>query len=312
MDEKLFTLEEVLNEDGIFFVDNSIGCFGNSFLWDSYYVKSYSELNLDQLIELRETFLGFQDILANDKCFTIQAVVDEIADFSDIIGGKVKWLNDRLNKNHKANKAVNRHYFNRSIKARENFQSFHDLIWDTKQLADKSKISFNDEFYNSLVEIYKAFTTAIPSLKKNNSYQIYGKLRKKKFLREKINENDTDERLAAAVIYETLFHDKPVSLLTSHRDFISLLLVVPIFLGSDSFLPRNKEFRTKLVSNPYSLYLLNPDHWEKRYDSSDFLDRYGKEFKIYDINESQSENFKEVVDLFWKKFDVGKVHSETN
>ena len=146
MDGELVKLEDVLNRDHIFFVDNSIGCFGNSFLWDSYHVKSYSELNLDQLIELRETFLGFQDILANDKCFTIQAVVDEIADFSDIIGGKVKWLNDRLNKNHKANKAVNRHYFNRSLEAREKLQSFHDLIWDTKQLADKSKISFNDEF----------------------------------------------------------------------------------------------------------------------------------------------------------------------
>lgn len=312
MDEESVTLEDIFEEDNVFFVDTSLSNPGNTFLWDSYHARSYADLDITNLRKLMEQCQRFENMLVNGNCFTIKPVVDEIANLSNLLGNRIKWFNDRSNKLLKSKKALKRNYSDKFSDAREDLQSLHDLVWGTKQLANKSTITFNDEFYYRVVEIYKAFTTAIPNLKRDISYQVYGQLTKKKFSDEVINENDTDERLAAAVIYETLFQDKPVSLLTADGHFTSLLSVVPRLLASDSFLPYNEEFRRRLVSNPYSLYFFHEEKgWVKKYDSSNFWEWHNEEFEIYSISEGQSEDFKEVIELFWKKFDLQKVQSQT-
>ena len=114
-------------------------------------------------------------------------------------------------------------------------------------------------------------------------------------------ESDTDERLVAT-LYNLSSSEKSSCLLSQDMDFARLLGVVSRMVCSDAFLPYNKNFRKRLIQNPFRLYVreIKTRAYKLTIQSSEII--CDKEFKIGNVKQEKSEEIKQEIAQIWEKF----------
>ena len=302
MDERIYSIEDILDSSELVFVDTSCDSFlGEHVLWNSFNSRYYFELNRKELRDNLASQSFFRDILIKPNVYTVPEVVGEIFDLSNGLSNKIRFLNSNSNYHD-----LNKHSRNKKSKILESKDLISKLqrqVWRNYKLAEKSIYPVEDERIGILTDMVKIIDGEI-GLKQDASVFYHDRNQYKK-------SRDTDERLVANLYYHSIFsRDKPV-LLTRDTDFIRLFGVAGRMLGSKEFTPLNQEFRDGIVYNPLTVYLCLPKGWVKRIDSSNthFDDKFKIRFMFYERNET----IKNQVSCLWKKFnDSIKVYEKSD
>jgi len=138
----------------------------------------------------------------------------------------------------------------------EHLEQVRYLTQQLAENAEKNSSSVNQPAYSLLHEMV---TLLSQRLDLKTDFEHTQKKRKE----SKAYQSDTDEKLAATVLWESGIEQNCPTLLTNDRDFESLLTIVPWILGSKHFLPHNKEFRKNLSHNRFEVYQIKRRHVRK-------------------------------------------------
>ncbi len=293
----MITLQEILaQENQIVFVDGSIGD-RHDFCWDTYHAHRFEDFNLQRIQEETNEYEKLKRIIEAEGTTTIPEVSKEIRACAEIIGQKVSYHSRPIIPAHKKRRNGNKGnaHFSLSKNAvlnRDALMKMQETIFSTYCSFENNETKINDSRYKSIVDMVKMISQDI-GLKKDKASE-HGKPARDP------NRSDTDERLAAAIFYFSLFDKRTPVLLTADTDFPRLLGIGIQLLGADDFRPYNKVFRKGLKGNRFKLYFShNGDNYDNRFQQRPL--EYCKAFAINGFSAQESEAEREKVLGLWKE-----------
>ena len=91
--------------------------------------------------------------------------------------------------------------------------------------------------------------------------------------------------------------------MTRDTHFPTLLRITPKCLGSDVFLPYNREFWQALVFNPFKLYLLFNNIFKPEFDHKHSI-VFPENFEPTGVSREQIKSMRQRILEYWERFSI--------
>ena len=314
---KIVTLEEALASVDVALIDGNLEIGERVEGYSSiYHAKSYSELDKRLLLRWLKSLRNQRILINHPKVFTVNQVSEETAELIRLIqDDKIDYLdNHNVHGSRRRAKGKWKKSRRRTVqKARENADENRELLREvqneTYELSRKmkSKSIFQIPRYSLLKRKHEYLTEMVTKISQliHLKRDICFMDGLKSHPHDRSEESDTDERLAAALLYLNMASNKSHTLITRDTNLITLIGVTPRLIGADDFLPFNKAFRNSLQSNPPRIYFEDIEGYEQgdfRFEDED----YKKPFKLKHTGFNEENRAKAEIHTLWKKFNTAK------
>jgi len=248
---------------------------------EAYKIGSFPSLqNLDtEMLQLQQKSINdFLKILGNPSTRTTPEVTAEIEYSARRMEKEVEKLSlpkDRCKPKYQENKAILD-------------QMIQEIDFCEEESARKEFNPGNKALYRSLVEMVKSLSIGLRLCRR--------------FGQPKSSETGlyTTEKLIASAYFASLCKKSPI-LLTRDTYFPTLLGVTPKLMGSDVFLPCNKDFRAALLENPFKLYL----YFDGKLKGPEFENMdlsYPTDFSLRNTDAETADRLRGELEQYWKLF----------
>lgn len=295
----MLTLNEILDSNEFVLIDGSLR--GSESICDYLYeVHKLEELDKQKIENIEREFKKIQYIISQPHATTIPEVAREIKVCAEIIGVNLRYISEfekilKTKPRSRTGCKKNHQEYKKPEKNRQVLKRLQETVFSTYEAFRERETKIRDRKYTLLAEMVREIDLAI-GLKQDTSH-LYGLPKKDP------TSSDTDEKLVAALYYKSLFSNTPPVLLTKDTDFVRLLGVTPRLLGSDDFMPYNQSFRTRMVDNPFKLYIFqeHTDIYNPALTSKSYLN-FDPEFILGNIPKLKSDKIKQKIQFLWQQF----------
>ena len=279
-------LEGVLSSNDLVLVDGSIKTNSRFKIEEHTALSSINFNSLNNAYKRLKRFLG---ILEHPTTRTIPEVTQELEQYYKMTSRRVDELVEIYNW-----VSPTKGFF-------EKLESLRGLRIDAAKVVRASnnvECIIKDPNYNVLTDMIKIISRTLKLKKpKGSAFDAEGN----KLGFDKAYLSDTDERLTAALYYESVFENICPVLLTNDRDFENLATTYEI-LGSTSFSPYNGFFKQKLAQNKFKIYSLRGGYL-KRFDLPKKINyQKGRRFTLPGMSRKESMPAYQEVYMLWEKF----------
>lgn len=247
-----------------------------SFFSHIYDINNFFSLDKNYLENKISETNNFLESLDHPSARTIPEITNEILNYAEKLRKKLSYLSTRSRKDCSKNDAENK---NEESCKEELFRLLYEKNYNCYCYSREKEIRVNNSKYNSLVEIVISIEKVL-HLKRDIGYE------KGEVDIDRSHKSDTDEKIVATLLYNSMFSEKSPVLASKDSDFLSLLGAIPKIIGADDFLPYNELFRKQIIKNPFKLYKAKVGYGEKDYSAFfgsiyiDFVPDFITEFKI--------------------------------
>jgi len=223
------SLKSLVDKSELVLIDASIRANGtNVFDYCDYDNPKYQQVFQSEIKGLERLL----DVFNSPIAITIPEVAEEISKYYQLVSRSY----DRFKQKRET-----------PIEFLEYLEKMRNLAEDVTESAERCSTDITHPAYQHFQEMVTLLSQEL-DLKSDTDY-----------IRGQRDENhsydsDTDEKLAATVLWESGMKERQPTLLTNDRDFENLLSVVPWILGSDHFRPYNEIFRTNFRKNKFSVH----------------------------------------------------------
>ena len=295
------TLIEILDSHENVIIDGSARIH-SSFMWDIYEIDDYSCFKSEDIRRESSIFQKFAEILNHPNSRTTPEINHGIKIYAEKIGEKISFLSSRnIQRGNRANK------WRRGLKKSGNLDERRLL--NQRLLKRLQGIVFTAYCSSKRKELrkiddphYETFADMLVQLER-----ILHLKRDTGFLLGYHNEDrsyssEADERVAATILWQSMFSDKSPVLVTRDRDFINLLEVIPKIIGSDDFLPYNKLFRRQVIGNPFILYYTKSRGESYKHHLNNLYIDFNPNFKLHGASLENNKKMEKIIRGFWEQF----------
>lgn len=308
------TLKEILDSNSEVILDSSAER-STSFLWEIFESRDYSHLNANDIRDEILNYQRFLDALEHPNARTTHEITQEIRTHAEKLGEKTSYLKDpkeiyrhgagNLNKKHrKWNKKKKGEGLTDSLQIdpsnQKLLETLQENVFHAYQISRSKELEITDPDYKTFAEAIIQLERLL-HLKQDTAYFL-GKSDE-----DRAHYSDTDEKITATILWQSMFSNQSPALVTLDQDFIRLFGALPRLLGSDTFLPYNQLFRKRVTENPFRLYYTNDrtkDDYEHSLNNShiDFL----PEFQSNVFSRRTNQETEDRIGEFWKQFSQSK------
>ena len=301
------TLREILDSNNEVILDGSVER-QSTFLWEIFESKDYSQLNSKDIISEISSFQEFLEAFEHPNARTTPEITREIRTYAEKLGEKTSYLKGSIKfHKHKTKNPKKRNRRQKLIDSshsislnQELLETLQKRVFHAYQISRGKELEIGDsdyeKFAGAIIQIERLL-----HLKQDTGYFI-GKHDK-----DKTHYSDTDERITATILWQSMFSNQSPVLVTKDKDFVRLLGTLPKLLGSDIFLPYNQLFRKRMTENPFKLYCTNQhnqDNYQYHLDNGTivFLPEFQSDILSKRITQESEKRVKE----FWEQFSQSK------
>ena len=250
----MLSLMELLEKERLFLLDGCVTIDEEAFSESIYPANDFSYIRASSVKAEIIQYEFLLSALKHKNTRTILEVANEIKGNLPHIGNKISYVPKPGKKNLRY---IGRKKHEARCNTRDKMINLQEVIYEAYILA-KQKDIFKDaelrvdkEKRDIIFKMLEAIGSRI-QLKPRKFYEHGGSTIEKSRL------SDTDEKLAATLLYLSLY-SQGACLVTGDTDFARILPVASGLLEADDFMPYNEDFRLALQHNPFRLYLFDVD-----------------------------------------------------
>jgi len=283
------TLSEVLDSNELAIIDSSAFDFRYHYPRCFIAIHDYSHLREDMLDQFIKDYHKAAQIFNHTHVATIHEVSDEIR--------RPLVTLEKMSKRIKSSVGISRG----RIKLDDKLKLSREAIQEAYNAARSSELPLLDPKYETLVDILKltnvSFGFDFYDYKWKKDMSLAGRTRA--FHGPRLSK-DTDERLAAALMYNLIYSDKTPTLISRDADFINLLRDSIGIMSAECFMTENIEFAHAVRNRNFRFYFGINGVWGLRAHR-----KMVREYNVAMINRRLGENskayFAEMRSL-WERF----------
>ncbi|GEM_PF-5142726 len=237
------TLSEVLDSNKLVIVDSSVVDFKYRYPRCFLAVNDYAHLRENMLDSFIEDFQKMTQIFKHPNTTTIHEVSDEIR--------RPLVTLEKMSRRIKSRVGISRG----RIKLDDKLKLSREAIQEAYNAARSSELPLLDPKYETLVDILKltnsAFGFDLHDGQWKKDISLVGRTRA--FHGPRLSK-DTDERLAAALMYNLIYSDKTPVLVSRDADFINLLRDSIGIMSAGCFMAENIELADAVRNKNFRFY----------------------------------------------------------